>query len=366
MKWLADECADKKHDGHNHEHMGAIAGWSRGYMKHPLQSKFGDCGVLAIMFMSQLGAAANLSFVQQQHMQEYRQHLASCLLQHKPPSVITSKLCANNPSAIHAAGSPSSNKRKASPPVSKAKRNRPTARKLTPFCTKTATPDSKAVCMSDSLSPSVCNLSQADAAAASVKIPCGRSATSVAAGATADRSDAVKAPAKCDSAMAIAITDFAVAIATAESGAAAEGTESPAATARTGTATAAGNISFRVAANAASPATAAPADVVAEQASDPHTHAASATAAEPADVTLIKCAKLIVIERRASHRAVIASPEAADDTAAGSPSEATLGPLLPLATSPPASNVPLARTVMPSPSAAGLSDNDQGSENNST
>jgi len=67
-------------------------------MKHPAQSNFDDCGVFAIMFMSQLGAAANLGFVQQQYMQECRQHLASCLLQHKPPGIITSKLGASNSS----------------------------------------------------------------------------------------------------------------------------------------------------------------------------------------------------------------------------------------------------------------------------
>ncbi len=69
-------------------------------MKHPLQSNLDDCGVCAIMLMSQLGAAANLGFVEQQHMQEWRQHLASCLLQGKPPGIITSKLGANNPSGI--------------------------------------------------------------------------------------------------------------------------------------------------------------------------------------------------------------------------------------------------------------------------
>ena len=57
-----------------------------------------DCGVCAIMLMSQLGAAASLDFVQQQHMQEWRQHLASCLLQQKPPGIITSKLGARNSS----------------------------------------------------------------------------------------------------------------------------------------------------------------------------------------------------------------------------------------------------------------------------
>ena len=67
-------------------------------MKHPLQSNFDDCGVFAIMLMSQLGAAANLGFVEQQHMQEWRQHLATCLLQHRPPGIITTKLGTNNPS----------------------------------------------------------------------------------------------------------------------------------------------------------------------------------------------------------------------------------------------------------------------------
>ena len=32
LKWLADECADKKHDGHDHEHLFAIASWSRRYV----------------------------------------------------------------------------------------------------------------------------------------------------------------------------------------------------------------------------------------------------------------------------------------------------------------------------------------------
>ena len=70
------------------------------YLKHPLQSNMDDCGVFAIMLMSQLGAAANLEFVEQQHMQEWRQHLASCLLQRKPPGIINSALGTSNPSGI--------------------------------------------------------------------------------------------------------------------------------------------------------------------------------------------------------------------------------------------------------------------------
>lgn len=31
LKWLADESADKKHDGHDHGHLAAIASWSRRY-----------------------------------------------------------------------------------------------------------------------------------------------------------------------------------------------------------------------------------------------------------------------------------------------------------------------------------------------
>ncbi len=33
LKWLADECADKKHDGHDHEHLFAIASWSRRFVQ---------------------------------------------------------------------------------------------------------------------------------------------------------------------------------------------------------------------------------------------------------------------------------------------------------------------------------------------
>ncbi len=67
-------------------------------MKHSVQSNMDDCSVCAIMLMSQLGAAASLGFVEQQHVQEYRHHLASCLLQHKPPGIITSALGASNSS----------------------------------------------------------------------------------------------------------------------------------------------------------------------------------------------------------------------------------------------------------------------------
>ncbi len=67
-------------------------------MKHPLQANSDDCGVSAIMLMSQLGPAASLECVEQQHMQEYRQHLASCLLQRNFPSIITTKLGSSNPS----------------------------------------------------------------------------------------------------------------------------------------------------------------------------------------------------------------------------------------------------------------------------
>lgn len=31
LRWLGDECADKKHDGHDHEHLFAIASWPRRY-----------------------------------------------------------------------------------------------------------------------------------------------------------------------------------------------------------------------------------------------------------------------------------------------------------------------------------------------
>ena len=242
---------------------------------------------------------------------------------------------------MHAADSPSSNKRKASPAVSKAKRSRFTARKLTPFCIETATPDDKAVYMSGSPSQ-----------AASGDLPCNRPATTMAAGANADKSHAVTAQAKSG-----------VAIATAESEPAGERTQSPAATARTGMAAAAGNIVPPVGANAASPAAAAPAGVVAEPASDSHTHAASATAAEPAGVvTLVKRAELAATEGRASHCAVGASPEAKDNTAAGSPGEASPTPLLPLATSPQPSNTPLACALLPSPSAVGLSGSNLGSQ----
>ncbi len=173
-------------------------------------------------------------------------------------------------------------------------------RKLTPFCIGTAAPDDKAVGISDSPSPSVCSPSQAAAAAASGDLPCGGTATTVAAGATADKPDAVTA-----------LRKFGVAVATAESEPDAEGTESPAATARTGTATPAGNIIPPVVANVASPATAAPAGVVTEPASDSHTHAASATAAEPAAVvTPTKCAELTATEGMASHRAGSVTPAA--------------------------------------------------------
>ena len=282
---------------------------------------------------------------------------------------------------MQAADSPSRNKRKASPPVSKAKRSRFTARKLTPFCIETATTDDKAVYLSGSPS-------QAGSAAASGDLPCCRPATTVAAGANAGKSDAVTEPAKSGVAFATAESESAgegtespaatartgpttVAegtespAATARTGptTVAEGTESPAATARIGMATAAGNIIPLVVANADSAATATPAGVVAEPASDSHTHAASATAAEPAGVvTPIKCAELTAPAGKASHRAVGASPEAAGTTAAGSPHEASPTPLLPLATSPPASSAPLECALLPSPSAAGLSDHNQGSQ----
>ena len=31
LRWLGDECADKKHDGHDHERLFAIASWPRRY-----------------------------------------------------------------------------------------------------------------------------------------------------------------------------------------------------------------------------------------------------------------------------------------------------------------------------------------------
>ena len=264
---------------------------------------------------------------------------------------------------MQAADSPSRNKRKASPPVSKAKRSRFTARKLTPFCIETATTDDKAVYLSGSPS-------QAGSAAASGDLPCCRPATTVAAGANFGKSDAVTEPAKSGVAFATAESESAgegteSPAATARTGptTVAEGTESPAATARIGMATAAGNIIPLVVANADSAATATPAGVVAEPASDSHTHAASATAAEPAGVvTPINCAELTAPAGKASHRAVGASPEAAGTTAAGSPHEASPTPLLPLATSPPASSAPLECALLPSPSAAGLSDHNQGSQ----
>ncbi len=212
--------------------------------------------------------------------------------------------------------------------------------------------------------------SQAASAAASGELPCYRPAPTKAAGANADKPDAVFAPAKSGVAIATAESEpagegIASPAATARTGTAtaAERTESPAATARTSTATAAGNIIPLVVSKAASPATAPPAGVVAEPASDSHTHAASATAAEPAGVvTPMKCAELTATEGRASHHAVGALPEVADNTAAGSPNEASPIPLLPLGTSPPASNAPLACALLPSPSAAGLSDSNQGSQ----
>ncbi len=71
------------------------------------------------------------------------------------------------------------------------------------------------------------------------------------------------------------------AVVAAESKTAAERTESPAATTRTSRAPAARQNMSPVVNKAASPATAAPVGIVAESASDSHTHAASATAAKP-------------------------------------------------------------------------------------
>jgi len=43
LKWLADERTDKKHDGHDHQHLGAIASWSRGCAQLAEMSKCCSC-----------------------------------------------------------------------------------------------------------------------------------------------------------------------------------------------------------------------------------------------------------------------------------------------------------------------------------